>query len=251
MQIAMGSPLGAANCISLPQGAANQSPIMERECEYGSVIHSNEWSACSNLSQFLLEKLSRRPCLNASILLWNTNNIMWIQQQGDTHRQFRERGWALNSAVPDPDYPKRFEHFLIFLCFVFFSAKILLITWEIWCWMMWFILYCNLSRMVDFHTAVVRWRELHVLQSPLAMAIACIVRHVSKVGVLFAPSKKPTFQNQSKASRHFAQPSILRFGEKTPKQKRTDKLKNNSRKTYYGKIISQTTETNCFIRLVS
>jgi len=30
MQIAMGSPLGAANCISLPQGAASQSPILER-----------------------------------------------------------------------------------------------------------------------------------------------------------------------------------------------------------------------------
>jgi len=29
---------------------------------------------------------------------------------------------------PDPDYPKRFEHFLFFLRFVFFSAKILLIT---------------------------------------------------------------------------------------------------------------------------
>ena len=38
---------------------------------------------------------------------------------------------------------------------------------------------------------------MHVLKSPLAMAIACIVRHVSKVGVLFAPSKKPTFQKLS------------------------------------------------------
>ena len=44
MQIAVGSPLGAANCISLPQGAANQSPIMERECEYGSVIQMSQMS---------------------------------------------------------------------------------------------------------------------------------------------------------------------------------------------------------------
>jgi len=29
--------------------------------------------------------------------------------------------------------------------------------------MMWFILFFNLSRMVDFHTAVVRWRETHVM----------------------------------------------------------------------------------------
>ena len=72
---------------------------------------------------------------------------------------------------PDPDYPKRFEQFLIFLRF-FFPAKILLITWEFWCWMMWFILFFNLSRMVDFHTAVVRWCESDRLQSPLAMAIA-------------------------------------------------------------------------------
>ena len=47
-------------------------------------------------------------------------------------------------------------------------------------------------------------------------------------------------------SRHFCN-----LAKKTPKQKRTDKLKNNSRKTYYGKIISQTTQTNCFKRLVS
>jgi len=47
------------------------------------------------MSSNLTEVFSRRPCLNASTLLWNTNNIMWIQQQGDTHRQFRERGWAL------------------------------------------------------------------------------------------------------------------------------------------------------------
>jgi len=40
----------------------------------------------------------------------------------------------------------------------------------------------------------VTWVARTVLQSQLAMAIACIVRHVSKVGVLFAPSKKPTFQ---------------------------------------------------------
>ena len=58
MQIAVGSPLGAANCISLPQGAASQIPIMKTECEYGSVIHSYEWPACSNLSRFLLEKFS-------------------------------------------------------------------------------------------------------------------------------------------------------------------------------------------------
>jgi len=58
MQIAVDSPLGTANCISLPRGAASQIPIMKRECEYGSVIHSNEWPACSNLSQFLLEKFS-------------------------------------------------------------------------------------------------------------------------------------------------------------------------------------------------
>jgi len=32
------------------------------------------------------------------------------------------------------------------------------------------------------------------------MAIACIVRHVSKVGVLFTPSKKPTFQKLSNVS---------------------------------------------------
>jgi len=34
---------------------------------------------------------SRRPWLNAmgtSILLWNTNNIIWIQGQGDAHTQF-------------------------------------------------------------------------------------------------------------------------------------------------------------------
>jgi len=57
-QIAMDSPLGAANCVSLPQVAASQIPIMERECAYGSVIHSNEWPACSNLNQFLLEMFS-------------------------------------------------------------------------------------------------------------------------------------------------------------------------------------------------
>ena len=71
-----------------------------------------------------------------------------------------------------------------FFAFCFFPAKILLISWEFWCWMMWFILFFNLSLMVDFHKAVVRWRESHVLQSPLAMAIAYIVRRVSKVGVL-------------------------------------------------------------------
>jgi len=32
------------------------------------------------------------------------------------------------------------------------------------------------------------------------MAIAYIVRHVSKVGVLFAPSKKPTLQKLSNVS---------------------------------------------------
>jgi len=47
-------------------------------------------------------------------------------------------------------------------------------------------------------------------------------------------------------SRHFCD-----LAKKTRKQKRTDKLKNNSRKTYYSKIISQTTQTNCFKRLVS
>jgi len=57
-QISMGSPLGAATCISLPQGAASRIPIMERDCAYGSVIHSNEWPACSNLNQLLLEKFS-------------------------------------------------------------------------------------------------------------------------------------------------------------------------------------------------
>ena len=87
-----------------------------------------------------------------------------------------------------------------FFAFCFFSAKILFITWEFWCWMMWFILFFNFSRMVDFPTAVVRWREWHVLQSPLAMAVTYIVRHVSKVGVLFAPSKKPTFQKLSNVS---------------------------------------------------
>jgi len=35
-----------------------QIPIMERECAYCSVIHSNEWPACSILKQFLLDKLS-------------------------------------------------------------------------------------------------------------------------------------------------------------------------------------------------
>ena len=50
MQVAVGSPLGAANCISLPQGAASQIPIMKRECEYGSVIHSYVWGAvCKNI----------------------------------------------------------------------------------------------------------------------------------------------------------------------------------------------------------
>ena len=61
-----------------------------------------------------------------------------------------------------------------FFCVLFFTAKILAITWEIWCWMMWFILFCKLSRMVDFHTAVARWRESDLLQSPLAMAIALL-----------------------------------------------------------------------------
>ena len=46
----------------------------------------------------------------------------------------------------------------------FFPAKILLITWEFWSWMMWFILFFNLSRLVDFRTSVVRWRESHDLQ---------------------------------------------------------------------------------------
>jgi len=36
--------------------------------------------------------------------------------------------WISFLLKPDPDYPKRFEHFLIFLRFVFFPAKILLIT---------------------------------------------------------------------------------------------------------------------------
>jgi len=58
MQIAVDSPLGAENCISLPRGAASQIPIMKRECEYGSVIHSYEWPACSKLSQFLLKTFS-------------------------------------------------------------------------------------------------------------------------------------------------------------------------------------------------
>ena len=106
--------------------------------------------------------------------------------------------WISFLLKPDPDYPKPFEYFLIIV--FFFPAKILLITWEFWCWVMWFILFFNLSRMVDFYTAVVRWRESHVLQSPLAMAVAFNVRHVSKVGVLFAPSKKPTFQKLSNVS---------------------------------------------------
>ena len=95
---------------------------------------------------------------------------------------------------------KTFRTLFNFFAFCFFPAKILLITWEFWCWTMWFILFFNLSRMVDFDTAVVRWRESHVLQSPFAMAIACIVSHVSKVDVLFAPSKKPTFQKLSNVS---------------------------------------------------
>jgi len=39
-------------------GCCKPNPIMERECAYGSVIHLNEWPACSNLNQFLLEKFS-------------------------------------------------------------------------------------------------------------------------------------------------------------------------------------------------
>jgi len=66
--------------------------------------------------------------------------------------------------------------------------------------MMWFILFFNISRMVEFHTVVVRCRESHVLQSSLAKAIACIVSHVSKVGILFAPNKKPTFRKLSNVS---------------------------------------------------
>jgi len=59
--------------------------------------YSFKWVACLQQPKPIpsREVFSRRPCLNASTLLWNTNNIMWIQQQGDTHRQFRERGWAL------------------------------------------------------------------------------------------------------------------------------------------------------------
>jgi len=37
-------------------GCHKPIPIMERECAYGSVIQSNEWSARSNLNQFLLGK---------------------------------------------------------------------------------------------------------------------------------------------------------------------------------------------------
>jgi len=47
-------------------------------------------------------------------------------------------------------------------------------------------------------------------------------------------------------SRHFRD-----LAKKTQKQKRTDKPKKPSKKTYYGKIISQTTQTNCFKRLLS
>jgi len=52
--------------------------------------------------------------------------------------------------------------------------------------------------MVEFHTAVVRLRV-----APNSVAVSygyCIVRHVSEVGVLFAPSKKPTFQKLSNVS---------------------------------------------------
>ena len=34
-----------------------------------------------------------------------------------------EPDWILFLLKPDPDYPKPFEHFLIFLCFVFFLQK--------------------------------------------------------------------------------------------------------------------------------
>ena len=64
----------------------------------------------------------------------------------------------------------------------------------------WFILFFNISRMVDFHTVVVSCRESHVVQSPLAKAVGCIVRHVIKVGVLLAPSEKPTFRKLSNVS---------------------------------------------------
>ena len=82
-------------------------------------------------------------------------------------------------AGSGPGLSKTFWTLFNFFAFCFFPAKILLIAWEFRCWMMLFILFFNLSRMVDFHTAVVRWCELHVLKSPLAMAIACIVRHVN------------------------------------------------------------------------
>jgi len=39
--------------------------------------------------------------------------------------------------------------------------------------------------------------------------------------------------------------------KKTPTQKRADKLKRNSKKTCYGKIILQTTQTYYFKRLLS
>ena len=51
--------------------------------------------------------------------------------------------------------------------------------------------------------------------------------------------------HQSKASRHFAQPSLSRLGEKKPTQKRADKLK-KTKKTNYGKIILQTTQPKYF-----
>ena len=46
--------------------------------------------------------------------------------------------------------PKTFWTLINFFAFCFFPAKILFITWVFWCWMMWFILFFNLSRMVDF-----------------------------------------------------------------------------------------------------
>ena len=71
-----------------------------------------------------------------------------------------EPDWILFLLKQDPDYPKNLEHFQIFSRFVL-SCEKFLITWEIWCWMMWFMLFRNLLRMVDFtvHIAVVRWRE--------------------------------------------------------------------------------------------
>ena len=90
-----------------------------------------------------------------------------------------------------------------FFAFCFFPSKILLITWEFWTSDAgWCVLCCSLTYHAWLTFTPQSWGDVSrtYFSRRLLWQIACIVRHVSKVGVLFAPSKKPTFQKLSNVS---------------------------------------------------